>query len=1033
MGPSASPVTRAGLLAIFVLSGFAGLIYQSIWSRYLGLFLGHAAYAQALVLAIFMGGMAAGAAWIARAGERWRNLVRGYAVIEAVIGVLALAFHSVYVGATGLAYDVLIPAAGSPALADLLRWGLAALLILPQTILLGMTFPLMSGGLIRRFPGQEGGLLGGLYFTNSIGAAFGALVAVFVLLPWVGLRGAMVAAGLLNLVVAALAWWLARDPEPQPQAAAAHEAPREVTPGDAADDTPLRGQALLRTVLIGTALSGAASFVYEIVWIRMLSLAVGSTMHAFELMLAAFIAGIALGGLWVRKRADRSPVPLRLVGWMQICMGVAALASLAVYSQAFEWVGWLMQALDRTAAGYQLFNLGTATIAVLIMLPAAFFAGTTLPLFTVALLRDGQGERSIGRVYAWNTMGSIAGVFAAIHLLIPGLGVKLALCVAALVDLGIGLYLLRSRGQDTKGLVRFAVAAAIAGVSLVLAVTQVNFDPVRLASGVFRTGRAALSDDNKVAYYRDGKTASVSVITTPREGLVSIATNGKVDASIQMDDRQPPASDEATMALLAAYPLAALARPAEVGVIGFGSGMTTHVLLGDARVKRVDTIEIEPAVVAGARAFGRRVERAFVDPRSNIVIDDAKAFFVGQQQRYDAIVSEPSNPWISGVGALFSSEFYRFIPRHLKDDGVFVQWVQLYEFDDRLLASILKALTPAFADYSAWLANDTDLIIVASPKGPLPAMDFARVLQGPVGAELRRRGLDHPGLLAFRQVADGAVLRALAALHAGVPVNSDYFPVLGLHAPQARFMGGAAQHLVSYPVQPLLMLEALGLRPAPPPDAQPSPASAFGAEYQLQHARNMLAYLMPASPAHVGSVFRDGVQPAIQLKASAAQSCGQPLVPQQVATVATHLVTFARHVIHFVPPEGLRGVFDRPAWVACHAAWPADLQRLLGLLDRMGQRDWAAMAEQARQWLQSPTELVQSHPDVRALAMTALMLGEAQQRRWPAVLAAEQALGPSIPVLQSAPGDLTIRQVLVHIAAGKQLAPAVGAGPQARP
>ena len=321
---------RTGLFAIFVLSGFAGLIYQSIWSHYLGLFLGHAAYAQALVLAIFMGGMAIGAAWIARAGQRWRNLIRGYAIIEAVIGVLGLLFHTLFTSVAAFSYDTLIPALGEPWTVNLARWLIAAALILPQTILLGMTFPLMSGGLIRRYSGSDGHTLGGLYFTNSIGAAIGALVAVFVLLPSIGLPGAMKVAGVLNFVVAGLAWWLAREPEP--------EAPHRDTSGES-DFQKLAKNPLLRVVLFSTALSGAASFAYEIIWIRMLSMAVGSTMHAFELMLASFIAGIALGGLWVRKHADNTDFPLRLAGWMQVFMGVAALGSLAVYANTFAWVG----------------------------------------------------------------------------------------------------------------------------------------------------------------------------------------------------------------------------------------------------------------------------------------------------------------------------------------------------------------------------------------------------------------------------------------------------------------------------------------------------------------------------------------------------------------------------------------------------------------------------------------------------------------------------------------------------------------------
>ncbi|WP_208004896.1 fused MFS/spermidine synthase [Luteimonas terrae] len=822
------------LLAVFVLSGFAGLVYQSIWSHYIGLFLGHAAYAQALVLAIFMGGMAVGAALIAKAGERWRNLIRGYAVIEVVIGVLGLAFHWIYGGVVGLSYDVLIPAAGGGAAVNAVKWGMAALLILPQTVLLGMTFPLMSGGLIRRFPGQDGDALGGLYFTNSAGAAVGALATAFVLLPAVGLPGATVTAGVLNLVVAALAWWVARTPEPERMVAA--PVPADAVTGPAASDRPL-----LRLVLWGTALSGAASFVYEIVWIRMLSMAVGSTLHAFELMLASFIAGIALGGLWIRKRADRTADPLRLVGWMQILMGLAALASLVLYGNAFEWVGWMMRALARSDGGYVLFNLGSATISMLIMLPAAFFAGTTLPLFTVALLRAGFGERSIGRVYAWNTMGAIFGVFAAIHLLIPGLGLKLALCVAALLDLAIGLVLLRWRVETRPAMLRFAAAGLLSAGCLALVVTQVPFDPMRLASGVFRTGNTQIDPSQKMMYYRDGKTASVSVVSSPN-GTVRIATNGKVDASIAVADDVPAQLDEPTMAMLAALPLAMHEAPERVGVIGFGSGMTTHVLLGDSRVRRVDTVEIEQAMVEGARAFGNRVVRAYEDPRSNVVIDDAKVHFSGQSQGYDIIVSEPSNPWISGVGSLFSKEFYSFVPRQLNEGGLFVQWVQLYEIDDRLVASILSAMTPAFGDYAAWMSNHSDLIIVATMDERLPEADFAIVLEGAIGDDMRRVGISHPEQLAFRKVADARMLRALGRLYGSVE-NSDYRPLLSLEAPRTRFLGSNAVNLIELPFLDQPVLDMLGVR-RPLSDAIELPEnSLFQAEALTLRARRMQAAL----------------------------------------------------------------------------------------------------------------------------------------------------------------------------------------------
>lgn len=959
---------RFGLLAIFVLSGFAGLIYQSIWSHYLGLFLGHAAYAQALVLAIFMGGMAIGAAWIAKAGQRWRNLIRGYAVIEAVIGVLGLLFHGLFTHVVSFSYDTLIPALGDPMSVNVLRWVIAATLILPQTILLGMTFPLMSGGLIRRFPDSQGNLLGGLYFTNSIGAAIGALMAVFVLLPWVGLPGAMITAGMLNFVVATLAWWLAREPEPQPIQAAS-----------AAPEHSLRRNPLLRVVLLGTALSGAASFAYEIVWIRMLSMAVGSTMHAFELMLASFIAGIALGGLWVRKRADTTDAPLRLIGWMQVFMGVAALASLAVYANAFSWVSWLIGALAKTDGGYALFNLGTAAIAIAIMLPAAFFAGTTLPLFTVALLRAGQGERAIGRVYAWNTLGSIAGVFAAIHLLIPVVGLKLALCVAALVDLGLGLFLLRWQADSQRAMLRFGLASGLAALALVIAV-RIPFDPMTVASGVFRHGFSSLGEQTRVTYYQDGKTASVATVLWP-DGKLHISTNGKVDAAIQLREGSPPSSDEPTMVLLGSLPLALSQAPRRIGVIGFGSGLTTHTLLGDARVQHVDTIEIEPAMVQGAKGFGPRVERAFTDPRSRIVIDDAKAYFAGQRGKYDLIISEPSNPWISGVGSLFSQEFYRFVPQHLNEGGLFVQWVQLYEIDDALIGSILKALTPAFADYSAWLSSRLDLLIVASPHGPLPALDMTALLQDPKNrADLQRVGLDTPHEIRFRQVADARLLRALGHIHAAPGANSDYHPVLGLNAPRARFKGQSPSLLHNLPILNRPLLEALGISNPLPDDVETPATSFFVADELTADARTMAAEIR-------GS--RSSFDPSMVALHATARACASPWPEAQRRQLAETVANLADRTIKFLPPTALQGVWIQPTWLHCPKNLTPDLQRALAMLDAHARRDYPRMQALGNDWIKHRPQDGFMERAFDGYAWSGMALALVRQQRWaelPAVI-----------------------------------------------
>jgi hypothetical protein len=169
------------------------------------------------------------------------------------------------------------------------------------------------------------------------------------------------------------------------------------------------------------ALTGAASFIYEIGWIRMLSLVLGSSTHAFELMLSAFILGLAFGGLWIKRRIDDIAAPEKFLGVVQVAMGLLALATLVVYGRTFELMQWLFGVLARNDSGYAMFNLGSHLIALVVMFPAAFCAGMTLPLITHALLQRGAGERAIGAVYAANTVGAIVGVFAAVHVGLPAL------------------------------------------------------------------------------------------------------------------------------------------------------------------------------------------------------------------------------------------------------------------------------------------------------------------------------------------------------------------------------------------------------------------------------------------------------------------------------------------------------------------------------------------------------------------------------------------------------------------------------------
>ncbi|MBS1216548.1 MAG: Spermine synthase [Proteobacteria bacterium] len=699
MSPAPGRVPRSVFFALFTLSGFAGLIYESLWSHYLKLFLGHAAYAQTLVLALFMGGMAIGAGLASRASARWGNLLRGYAIAEALIGIAAIAFHTVFVLATDAAYGQVLPALGSEPIAATFKWTLAGALILPQSILLGMTFPLMSAGIIRRHPERPGETLAMLYFTNSLGAAAGVLAAGFVLIEHLGLPGVMRAAGVLNLGLAAAVWLLAPGRDPQPVV-------------NASGESIGAGRSVSYRLLLAVAfLTGLASFIYEIGWIRMLALVLGSSTHSFELMLASFIAGLAFGGLWVRKRIDALGSPLRFLGVVQVAMGLAALATLPLYGYMFDLMQAVMKGLARTDSGYAMYLAASNGIALLVMFPATFFAGMTLPLITFMLFSGRYGERAIGAVYASNTLGSIAGVVLAAHVAMPLLGLKGMISAGAAVDVALGLVLLHlaSRGSPAFAIAALASLAAFAAV-----VSGVSLDEYRMASGVFRRGQIYSEKDAELRFYKDGKTTSVALMQFD-EGL-SLRTNGKSDGAINLG---PGAriSDEVTMVMTAALPLAHKPDAKRAAVIGIGTGLTTHTLLANLALERVDTIEIEPAMAEAARGFAPRNSGAFADPRSHIVFEDAKTYFSTRNEQYDIIISEPSNPWVSGVSSLFTTEFYRLVRRYLKPGGVMVQWFQLYEIDASLIASVISALAGNFPDFAIYAATDSDLPVIPLLEG----------------------------------------------------------------------------------------------------------------------------------------------------------------------------------------------------------------------------------------------------------------------------------------------------------------------------
>jgi predicted membrane-bound spermidine synthase len=522
---------RTVLYALFTLSGAAGLIYEMGWSRYLALFLGHSAYAQVLVIGIFLGGMALGALAVGARTERWRDPLMWYVGAEVAIGLIGFLFHDVYLVTTGFAYDVVFPALAGTVLLTPFKWMLAAFLILPQSILLGATFPLMAAGVLRRTGERPGGVLAWLYFTNSFGAAVGVLLAGFVLLAWAGLPGTLLVAAIINLTVALIALSVARRVAAAGKLQISEVATGVPTEVPEAPALPVeRLTRLLLAVSFGTAV---ASFAYEIGWLRMLALVLGSATHSFELMLSAFILGLAAGSFWVRRRADGWRRPLRVLGIVQLAMGACALATLTLYGASFYWTAGLLATFAPSEAGYVGFTLARYGVCLAIMFPASFCAGMTLPLITRTLLMARVGERSIGAVYGVNTLGAIVGVALAGLVLLPWVGLKGVIVGGASLDLALGVLVLMTDAGRSVVARRLAyggltVAVVLAGVGAL----SPGFDRRLLISGVYRHGLIPEEGDFTSLFYRDGRTATVDVTQNHTLGHVSIHTNGKPDPHI---------------------------------------------------------------------------------------------------------------------------------------------------------------------------------------------------------------------------------------------------------------------------------------------------------------------------------------------------------------------------------------------------------------------------------------------------------------------------------------------------------------------
>ena len=776
------------IYALFALSGFAGLIYEGSWARYLKLFLGHSSYGQVLTLCIYMGGLAIGSFVAGKLVERVKRPLLGYAAVELGIGIGGIIYHPLYIWLTDYFYDSNFVAGLSSRGAEVVKVVLATGSTLPIAIAVGMTFPFIAAGLMRKSGAEVS--LPMLYFTNSLGSAIGILFTSYTLIPVLGNHATLCVAASINFLLAAVFCYIGYtapatyeeeiEEEDESAESSVAKVPAEPLNEDYAAEHKLPMPPKNMWFWIA-GITGLTSFVYEIVWIRLLSLLMGSSSHSFDQMLSAFILGLASGSAVSGKLLKKDS--LVVLSLAQIFMGFFALCTLYFYKPFWEGMNVANQIFNTTNDGYVCWSIFKYALSILWMVPTSFFAGMTLPLITLILTRAFKSEAPIGKVYGWNTVGSILGSAGGGLLLLPLLQLKGSLVLAAVLDFMIGFILLVIYRKKFRYSVLFYVMTAI----MILPSFFVNFDPHMITSGAFRAFKN-LHPDEKIVV-RDGKTATISFHESDVHYYVK--TNGKADASMSKNRERPIEGDELTQAATAFMPMAMKDKPYDAAMVGFGSGMGAHYLLADPLVRDFDCVEIEEEMMNLARGFYPWNARGYDDPRIHIFIDDAQTFFLTNRRKYDLMISVPSNPWVSGVASLFSHEFYSKMRRYMKPGGLWVQWIQTYEFNDLLFLNILKALDITFPYVSLYKApEEPDIIIVASDEPVMQRAIGRFSTDSTLVKEFKRihRDPDFFGEQNFLFTS-----KMVKSLLDGVEPNSTFIPMVDNKAEEARFVHSNAR------------------------------------------------------------------------------------------------------------------------------------------------------------------------------------------------------------------------------------------------
>ncbi|MEE9608110.1 MAG: fused MFS/spermidine synthase, partial [Myxococcota bacterium] len=730
---------------LFLFSGATSLLYQVAWMRMLSLFFGSDLYAAAITLSVFMGGLSLGS-WLAGLlGDRLRRPLLAYGALEILIGCYALAFPSLLNGlsdAYGQVYRAHFETA--PWIYHGFRIAVASVTLLLPTLLMGATLPLIVRQ-IARSEGELGARVGHFYAVNTLGALLGTLGTGFWLLPWLGTSGSVRLALLVNLAIgssaAIVAYRLGEIPRPG-------SAPAERSP--ASGPVPLR---LRRTALVVVALSGFAALALEVVWTRVLVQSFSGTVYAFSIMLSCFLFGIFYGSRWAAAVVDRRPDLAGLLARLQLWLAAAVAAlSVAIYvaPALFGSLVWGLTGLSGGAFGPASVVAQFAVASLLIVGPTILL-GATFPVAVKLYTRDIEHRASgTGSVYSANTAGSVAGALAGGFALLPLLGTRSSLVAISTIHLAAGLLVLwvasRRVGEGSAGpalaarLAPLAVAGAAVAAWWLPPQTVINYN-------MQSTSRP------EVVYHGEGVTHRVDIVRND-QGNTIMMINGNIEADTSLTQRRH-------FVLKGHLPLLLHREPRQVAVIGLGLGITLAATARNPAPERIRLVELSPQMVEAHRTIEDVTGSILDNPKIDLRIDDGRNFLAMSEESFDMITADPVHPRITGVGYLYTREYYQSIRARMNPGAVVTQWMPMYRISPESFDVAFRTFVEVFPNASFWYVRGHGLFVASDGPFVIGWPTLAERFAHPaVSRDLASIGIDSPEELLGHLLMDAEAIRA---------------------------------------------------------------------------------------------------------------------------------------------------------------------------------------------------------------------------------------------------------------------------------